>query len=698
MSAGKVMLDAGGSARVPPALLVGAGEDDVRLGVSVVGYGDDGLVITTSPVGVEVYASGYAECGPQVDLPPDVAQQIYAEMAALRKYVTERGVTYVPDVSPEGVISWSNDGGRENPVPRNIRGERGERGLQGERGERGERGEQGIQGIPGERGETGAQGERGAGVPAGGKAGQVLGKRTEADDDTAWVDVARIDDAAIGADAWSSRHTVDMLCPPLDASGNPVVCNPVAGYPLGVAASWVPMQEGEGEPSPDNVRPIVGRDAVSVTRCGKNMLDYAGTIVIPQANYSVKAPTELYNAILKLPRDTPLTMIAHWQGYSTNASTRQITLFGANGARVGFVNAIPIAIPKNMTITSVLIYAGMDKAQDCTVQDIQFFAGGEASQYKPYRGDTHTLTLPRTVYGGEVDVGAGEGQETWMHVVLDGTEGWSSYPAGSLRETTQYRLVGFNPQGCVCSHYASRESMPQPNNTIHTGKNFGYSLNICDGRYTTIDDWKAYLAAQYAAGTPVTIAYKLAAPVPFTATGGGVLPALDGVNTVYTDADSVRVTGRTERMEVDESFELIEEITLAEDTVSILRNTTPDGTPYNMKRLMCIVALPNGNTDRKIAWSYNVNSFAMSTYYASATSPYALYLSFCASVIDGRLFCMNAVARTAPSGGSNMSNQPKSVAELGYHEANAITAIGIREANNIGYPSGTVIKIYGVRA
>lgn len=87
MPAGKVLLDAGGSARVPPALLVGAGEDDVRLGVSVVGYGDDGLVITTSPVGVDVYASGYAECGPQVDLPPDVAQQIYQEMDALRERV-----------------------------------------------------------------------------------------------------------------------------------------------------------------------------------------------------------------------------------------------------------------------------------------------------------------------------------------------------------------------------------------------------------------------------------------------------------------------------------------------------------------------------------------------------------------------------------------------------------------------------------
>ena len=53
-------------------------------------------------------------------------------------------------------------------------------------------------------------------------------------------------------------------------------------------------------------------------------------------------------------------------------------------------------------------------------------------------------------------------------------------------------------------------------------------------------------AAQYAAGTPVQIAYKLAEPVPFTATGAQPLSALAGANTVLTDADSATVTGRAD--------------------------------------------------------------------------------------------------------------------------------------------------------
>ena len=76
------------------------------------------------------------------------------------------------------------------------------------------------------------------------------------------------DDSSIGDKPWSSKHIVDMLCPPLEESGNPVVCYPVAGYPLGVKAKWEPAQEGTGTPSPENIRPIKGRDSVTVDRCG----------------------------------------------------------------------------------------------------------------------------------------------------------------------------------------------------------------------------------------------------------------------------------------------------------------------------------------------------------------------------------------------------------------------------------------------
>lgn len=75
-------------------------------------------------------------------------------------------------------------------------GPQGEQGIQGEQGPKGDTGEQGPQGIQGEQGiqgpegPQGIQGEKGEGVPAGGTAGQVLTKSSDADYETVWQDIA----------------------------------------------------------------------------------------------------------------------------------------------------------------------------------------------------------------------------------------------------------------------------------------------------------------------------------------------------------------------------------------------------------------------------------------------------------------------------------------------------------------------------
>lgn len=71
------------------------------------------------------------------------------------------GVTFIPSVSQEGIISWTNDGGLVNPAPINIKGEPGANGIDGSKGEKGEVGPQGPQGIPGEQGPKGDKGEKG---------------------------------------------------------------------------------------------------------------------------------------------------------------------------------------------------------------------------------------------------------------------------------------------------------------------------------------------------------------------------------------------------------------------------------------------------------------------------------------------------------------------------------------------------------
>ena len=47
----------------------------------------------------------------------------------------ENGATFIPNVSADGVISWTNDKGLANPTPVNIKGEQGEKGDKGDKGD-----------------------------------------------------------------------------------------------------------------------------------------------------------------------------------------------------------------------------------------------------------------------------------------------------------------------------------------------------------------------------------------------------------------------------------------------------------------------------------------------------------------------------------------------------------------------------------
>ena len=121
-----------------------------------------------------------------------------------------------------------------------------------------------------------------------------------------------------------------------------------------------------------------------------------------------------------------------------------------------------------------------------TISNIQLELGSTPTPYEPYQGETSTLTLPETIYGGTVDAVTGVGRKEWGYI--------ASY---------------------------NGESLP--------------------GEWISDRD-------VYASGTTPTtgaqVAYKLATPEPFQATGNQALPAVAGLNTVYTDGDSLDVTGR----------------------------------------------------------------------------------------------------------------------------------------------------------
>ncbi|CDF04437.1 collagen-like protein [Megasphaera elsdenii] len=55
-----------------------------------------------------------------------------------------KGTVYTPHITDDGILSWTNDGNRDNPAPTNIKGPKGDTGPQGPVGPQGPAGRDGV--------------------------------------------------------------------------------------------------------------------------------------------------------------------------------------------------------------------------------------------------------------------------------------------------------------------------------------------------------------------------------------------------------------------------------------------------------------------------------------------------------------------------------------------------------------------------
>lgn len=426
----------------------------------------------------------------------------------------------------QAALNAENNSAEAKSVADNLRNDAANGKFDGKDGAKGDKGDKGDTGPQGERGEQGPQGEVGPEGPAG-------------------KDGVQIDDAAVSEDApWSSKHIIDMLCPPLEESGNPVVCYPVAGYALGVKASWEPVQEGSGTPSPENIRPIKGRDSVTVERCGENLLN-------PKEN--------LYNTY------TPYGLTINYIGDNKVHLKGTYNFEGGGGSFVILDTQQKLLAGRNLKITGFTIagtkqtyrlYGLRTKDETAIAMNAEFAEGDvidmtvaivvskdTPSTYIPYTAQTNTLTLPETVYGGEVDAVTGEGQEMW------GTETISKI--ASINELTSVvrcaatlsqKSVTAKSGSAISNWLGEYVSYAEDKESFYTNQMQIY-IKISKTRLSSLNvaGVNAYLSEH-----PLTVCYKLAEPVPFTATGAQPIPALAGANTVLTDADSATVTGRAD--------------------------------------------------------------------------------------------------------------------------------------------------------
>ena len=147
------------------------------------------------------------------------------------------------------------------------------------------------------------------------------------------------------------------------------------------------------------------------------------------------------------------------------------------------------------------------------------------------------IALPHLVAGGKVAANNGQGNETWAMIEFDGTEAWfdnSPYICLSLPKNSAEYVI-------ECSHFESKYSFNGAK-CIFAAVDTLFISSPLTADYGSVNEWKSFLAAQKAAGTPVQIAYPLETPIKLVATGIGATPAIKGTNTFTTNADSLTLT------------------------------------------------------------------------------------------------------------------------------------------------------------
>ena len=348
-------------------------------------------------------------------------------------------------------------------------------------------------------------------------------------------------------------------------SGNLITINDhIEDFPLkSLITTVIPRQEGSGDPSPVNVRPIIGWDSVSASRTRRNLLLHdAEKIVDMTLKNSSGADISRKGYLVEIPAGDYVIKSEYKEGYTSGVFTTGLIVdaglqnHGKESLRV--VNSTAVGTFKFSLEPGekLALYNGSTSqtvSQTKTAFDkinLYIFVDDGNTENEEYNGETLTADLPETVYGGMLDWTTGVLTVTHGVRVFTGEEaGWTQYSADtpSLFYYLDEKLNGASGHNRTseCSHFAwtngdiAAETDVQRIEINRTNAAKRWYVNSAS--HTTVDDFKAYLAEQYAAGTPVTLVYKLHAPYTIQLTPQQ-METLKGTNNIWSNAGATEVT------------------------------------------------------------------------------------------------------------------------------------------------------------
>lgn len=356
------------------------------------------------------------------------------------------------------------------------------------------------------------------------------------------------DDSKVSDHAWSSKNTVDKLCPAFEESGTLVQCEPVEGYPLAVATEFAAAQEGSGDPSPDNVRPITVYPAITLQCCGKNLYDAETYPMTPKTILRHATGKTGESAVYSATMD--YIPAVHLRGLAISIRNAPATTNGSStGAGIAFYDADKVYISgtnkAQATVPDNACFMRFSIATDY-VEEAQIELGGAVTAHELYRGHSYAIASPESVACGSYDWHTG--QLTVTHKAVDmSTLDWqhnednaflyAELPEGKIPDATV-------ANDTLCNVFAWAPGTFDPTfgigaDTYDISDEVGVCCVAVPDMYEggdTIDlltDAQAVLV--YPLAEPYTVLYD---PRQVTAQAG--------TNTLYSDIGTIKVSGRVD--------------------------------------------------------------------------------------------------------------------------------------------------------
>ena len=241
-----------------------------------------------------------------------------------------------------------------------------------------------------------------------------------------------------------------------------------------------------------------------------------GANIISIKNSNIVLPAGTYTVKIKMVSGEITGLTSDGIMFGINASTYEqrtsvVTKVGEIGKRTFTLSEDTIISSFDITPS----YSSVGAIFDNATFECWFYAGSDDKPYEPYgyKIPISSANTTTPVYLGDVET-----TRRVKKLVLTGEEtSWYTSKGFIYNDTIQPDYLRSTAITLICSHYKAiagvSEGLQVSNGQCALYKLAGIQrLYIKDNNYTSIDDFKSYLAAQYAAGTPVTVWYVLTEP------------------------------------------------------------------------------------------------------------------------------------------------------------------------------------------